>query len=152
VSRLRAGQAENVIPDTATITLNFRAYDPDVMRKLTEGARRIIGAEASASGTSRQPEYRVLASFPVTVNDEGLTARLAAALDRTREIHPRMGSEDFGIFGTAAGVPSFFWDLGCAVDGSPGNHTPRFAPQIEPTLSAGVNALVTAVRDVLPAG
>jgi amidohydrolase len=150
VSRLRAGHAENVIPDTATITLNFRAYDPDVQRKLTEGARRIIGAEAAASGASRQPEYTVLASFPVTVNDDALTARLAAALDRTREIEQRMGSEDFGLFGTAAGVPSFFWGLGCAADGSPGSHSPQFAPQIEPTLPAGVNALVTAVRAVLP--
>jgi len=152
VSRLRAGHAENVIPDTATITLNFRAYDPDVQRKLTEGARRIIDAEATASGAPRPPQYTPLASFPVTVNDDALTARLAAALDRTREIEPRMGSEDFGLFGTAAGAPSCFWDLGCAADGSPGNHTPQFAPQIDPTLPAGVNALVTAVREMLPAG
>jgi amidohydrolase len=151
VSRLRAGHAENAIPDAATITLNFRAYDPGVLRKLTEGARRIIDAEAAASGASRQPTCTVLASFPVTVNDDALTARLAAALDRTREIDQRMGSEDFGLFGMAAGVPSFFWGLGCAADGSPGTHSPRFAPQIEPTLPAGVNALVTAVRVVLPA-
>ena len=36
VSRLRAGHAENIIPDTATITLNFRAYDPDMQRRLTD--------------------------------------------------------------------------------------------------------------------
>lgn len=150
VSRLRAGQGENVIPDTATITLNFRAYDVEVQRKLTEGARRIIDAEASASGAPRPPECTVLSSFPVTVNDDALTARLAAALDRTREIEPRMGSEDVGLFGTAAGVPSCYWGLGCAADGSSGTHSPRFAPQIEPTLPAGVNALVTAVRVVLP--
>jgi hippurate hydrolase len=150
VSRLRAGHAENIIPDTATITLNFRAYDPDVQRKLTQGARRVIDAEAAASGAPRPPEYTVLSSFPVTVNNDALTARLCAVLDRTREIEPLMGSEDFGIFGTAAGVPSFFWGLGCAADGSPGNHSPRFAPQIEPTLPTGVKALVTAVRAVLP--
>jgi amidohydrolase len=151
VSRLRAGHAENIIPDTATITLNFRAYHPDVQHKLTQGARRIIDAEAAASGAPRPPRYTMLSSFPVTVNDDALTTRLAAALDRTREIAPLMGSEDFGLFGTAAGVPSVFWGLGCAADGSPGNHSPRFAPQIEPTLPAGVSALVTAVRDVLPA-
>ncbi|HEX4090760.1 MAG TPA: amidohydrolase [Trebonia sp.] len=150
VSRLRAGQAENVIPDTATITLNFRAFDPGVQRTLTEGARRIIDAEAAASRAPRPPEYTRLASFPVTVNDAALTARLAAALPRTREIEPRMGSEDFGLFAAAAGVPSCFWDLGCAADGSAGNHSPQFAPQIDPTLPAGVNALVTAVRAVLP--
>ena len=152
VSRLRAGQAENVIPETATITLNFRAYDPGVLRKLTEGARRIIAAEAAASGASRPPEDTLLSSFPLVVNDGDLTGRLAAVLDRTREIEPRMGSEDFGCFGAAAGVPSCFWDLGCAADGSPGNHTSRFAPLISPTLPAGVNALVTAVRAVLPIG
>jgi hippurate hydrolase len=152
VSRLRAGHAENIIPDTATITLNFRAYDPGVQRRLTEGARRIIDAEALASGAKRPPEYTVLSSFPVTVNDDALTARLAGALDGCREIAPIMGSEDFGLFGTDAGVPSFFWGLGCAADGAPGNHSPQFAPRIEPTLPAGVNALVTAVRDVLPPG
>ena len=155
VSRLRAGHAENIIPDTATITLNFRAFDPDVQRRLTEGARRIIEAEAAASGAPRPPSYEVLSSFPVTVNDDALTARLAGALSKGAaagpvEIEPIMGSEDFGLFGTSAGVPSVFWGLGCAADGSPSNHSPQFAPLIDPTLPAGVNALVTAVRDVLP--
>jgi amidohydrolase len=151
VSRLRAGHAENVIPDSATITLNFRAFDPAVHRRLTEGARRIIDAEAVASAAPRPPEYHVLAAFPVTVNDDALTARLAAAFDHTRLIEPRMGSEDVGAFGAAAGAPTFFWGLGGAAAGSPGNHTPQFAPQIEPTLTAGVSALVTAVRAALPA-
>ena len=108
-------------------------------------------AEASASRAPRPPTYTLLSSFPVTVNDDALTARLAAALHQTREIDARMGSEDFGLFGTTAGVPSVFWGLGCAADGSPGNHSPQFAPQIEPTLLAEIDALVTAVRDVLPA-
>ena len=151
VSRLRAGHAENIIPGSATITLNFRALDPDVQRRLTEGARRIIDAEAAASGAPRPPSYEVLSSFPVTVNDDELVTRLVAALDRPREIGPVMGSEDFGLFGTSAGAPSFFWGLGCAPDGSPGIHSSRFAPQVEPVLPAGVNALVTAVRDLLPA-
>jgi amidohydrolase len=149
VSRLRAGHAENIIPDTATITLNFRAYDPDVQRHLTEGARRIIEAEAVASGAPRPPSYQTLSSFPVTVNDADLTARLAAALDNTLETNPVMGSEDFGLFGTTAGVPSVFWGLGCAEEGAPGNHSPQFAPRIEPTLSAGVAALVAAARHVV---
>ena len=149
VSRLRAGHAENVIPDTATITLNFRAYDPEVQRRLTEGARRIIDAEAAASGAPRPPSYRTLSSFPVTVNDPGLTARLAGVLDNATEMDPVMGSEDFGLFGTAAGVPSVFWGIGGSSDGAAGNHSPRFAPRIDATLPAGVAALVTAARHVL---
>jgi amidohydrolase len=149
VSRLRAGHAENIIPDTATITLNFRAFDPDVQRRLAEGARRIIDAEAIASGAPRPPEYRTLSSFPVTVNDAGLTSRLADVFANAVEIEPRTGSEDFCLFGTAAGVPSVFWGIGCSEEGGPGSHSAKFAPQIQPTLSAGVAALATAARHVL---
>ncbi len=149
VSRLRAGHAENVIPDTATITLNFRAYDPQVQRRLTEGARRIIDAEAAASGAARPPSYLTLSSFPVTVNDAGLTARLAGVFGNAVEMEPVMGSEDFGLFATAAGVPSVFWGIGGSNDGAPGNHSPEFAPLIQPTLPAGVRAMVSAARHVL---
>jgi amidohydrolase len=149
VSRLRAGHAANVIPDTATITLNFRAFDAEVQRRLTEGARRIIDAEAAASGAPRPPSYQTLSSLPVTVNDAGLTTQLAGVLRNAVEMEPVMGSEDFGRFGTAAGVPSVFWGVGGSSDGAPGNHSPLFAPQIEITLPAGVNALVTAARHVL---
>ena len=143
------GTPENVIPDTATITLNFRAFDPEVQRRLTEGARRIIDAEAAASGASHPPSYQTLSSFPVTVNDAGLTARLAGVLANTTEMDPVMGSEDFGLFGTAAGVPSVFWGIGGSSDDAPANHSPMFAPRIETTLPAGVHALVGAVRHVL---
>ena len=149
VSRLRAGHAENVIPDTATITLNFRAFDAEVQRRLTEGARRIIDAEAAASDAPRAPSYQTLSAFPVTVNDAGLTARLAGVLRGAVEMEPVMGSEDFGLFGTAAGAPSVFWGIGGSWDGAPGNHSPLFAPVLETTLPAGVAALVSAARHVL---
>ena len=149
VSRLRAGHAENVIPDTATITLNFRAFDAEVQRRLAEGARRIIDAEAAASDAPRAPSYQTLSAFPVTVNDAGLTARLAGVLRGAVEMEPVMGSEDFGLFGTAAGAPSVFWGIGGSWDGAPGNHSPLFAPVLETTLPAGVAALVSAARHVL---
>ena len=149
VSRLRAGHAENIIPDTAKITLNFRAYDPDVQRRLTEGARRIIDAEAAASGAPRPPAYTTLSSFPVTVNDARLTARLAGVLDNTLQMDPVMGSEDFGLFGTAAGVPSVFWGIGGSSDDAPANHSPKFAPVIGSVLPVGINAMVSAARHVL---
>ena len=149
VSRLRAGNAENVIPDDATITLNFRAFDPAVQSRLTDGARRIIEAEAVASGAPRPPSYETLSSFPVTVNDPVLTSSVAAVLPDPVEIEPMMGSEDFGLFGTAAAAPSVFWGIAGSFEGAPGNHSPQFAPSIEPTVSAGVAAMVAAARHVL---
>ncbi|MDO8433306.1 MAG: hypothetical protein Q7S58_12940, partial [Candidatus Binatus sp.] len=73
-------------------------------------------------------------------------------------------SEDFGEFGTAAGVPSVFWYFGGldygviraaeragGMDLIPSNHSPLFAPVIEPTLSTGVEALVAGALAWLPA-
>jgi len=149
VSRLRAGHAENVIPDDATITLNFRAFDPSVQQRLTDGARRIIDAEAVASGAPRPPSYQTLSAFPVTVNDPSLTESVASVLPDPVEIEPMMGSEDFGLLGTAAGAPSMFWGVAGSFDGAPGNHSPQFAPQIDPTLDAGLAAMTAAARHVL---
>ena len=61
------------------------------------------------------------------------------------------------IRGTAAGVPSVFWTFGGLdpnylkslkqqgrLDEIPVNHSPLFAPIIEPTISTGIEALTTA--------
>ncbi|MDN3353605.1 amidohydrolase [Actinomadura sp. DC4] len=161
VARLRAGHAENVIPDEATMTLNIRAFSPDVMRGVLAAVERIVRAEADASGAPRPPELRTLSSFPATFNDPDATERVASAFadrfgaERVGDLAPMMGSEDFGLFGSAAGVPSVFWGLGSAgEEDAPGNHSPLFAPVVEPTLSTGVEALVTAARTFLgePAG
>jgi hypothetical protein len=73
-------------------------------------------------------------------------------------------SEDVGYFGGAAGVPTVFWFWGgldtktvlaAMAEGQlgslPGNHSPLFAPVIEPTLTTGVQALTLAARTWLRA-
>jgi metal-dependent amidase/aminoacylase/carboxypeptidase family protein len=73
-------------------------------------------------------------------------------------------SEDVGIFGEAAGVPTVFWFWGGPdtqtvlaamaegrLEALPGNHSPRFVPVIEPTLSTGVQALTLAAHTWLQA-
>ncbi|MFC3997393.1 amidohydrolase [Nocardiopsis sediminis] len=158
VSRLRAGLAENVIPEEASLTLNMRAFDDAVLRRVAAAARRIVDAEAAASGAPRPPEYRTLSAFPSTTNDADATHALEAAFTarfgagRVGPMDRLIGSEDMGHFGTEAGAPSVFWGLGATVPGAgtapdgttAGNHSPYFAPAIEPTLSTGVEALVTA--------
>ena len=73
-------------------------------------------------------------------------------------------SEDVGNFGEAAGVPTVFWFWGGLdaqttltamaqgrLDSLPGNHSPFFAPVIEPTLTTGIQALTVAARTWLAA-
>jgi hippurate hydrolase len=101
-------------------------------------------------------------SFPVTVVDDPVMQQLAAVFrdhfgaERVIENpQPLAGSEDVGHFGTAAGAPTAFWFWGgypqetydeSARTGRPvpTNHSPLFAPVLEPTLSTGVEALTIA--------
>jgi hypothetical protein len=74
-------------------------------------------------------------------------------------------SEDVGVFGDAVGIPTVFWFWGGLetevvltalregrIDNLPGNHSPHFAPVIEPTLSTGIQTLVVAALTWLAVG
>ncbi|GAA4700424.1 M20 family metallopeptidase [Kocuria gwangalliensis] len=157
IATFHGGLKENIIPATAEFTLNVRTFDPAIREKVLASLRRIISAEAAASGAP-EPTIEVLSQFPRNYNDPQATA---AAIDEFKrelgedcvvEVEPMMGSEDFGALAEAIDVPSVFWFFGghpaevLEDDGPvPVNHSPFFAPVMEPTLSTGVKAAVTAL-------
>ena len=163
VGVLQAGTKENVIPDDAVIKLNVRTFDAGVRKRVLNAIERIVKAEAEASGAPRMPEITPLDSYPLNVNDEAASNRIAAAFreyfspDRVKHTGPAPASEDFGCFGTAWQVPSVFWFVGGTdpetyaqakaagkLNELPVNHSPKFAPVLHPTLETGVEALVIA--------
>jgi len=157
VGTFHGGLKENIIPATAEFTLNVRTFDPAVRDHVLGALRRIISAEAAASGAP-EPTVEVLSTFPRNYNDPGATAALVERFrqvlgeENVVEIEPLMGSEDFGALGAAIGVPSVFWMFGghdaATLQGEgplPVNHSPFFAPVVEPTLSTGVRAALTAI-------
>ena len=168
VGRIAGGMKENVIPDSAMFTLNVRTFDEEVRARVLSALRRIIKAEADASGAA-EPEIEELSTFPRLVNDDDVTGRVSAALNAywgegsVREGEAMMGSEDFGLLGEAAGVPYCFWFIGgtdpelyaeAEADGTlastvPGNHSPFFAPAVEPTLPRMVEATVVGMLEFL---
>ena len=158
---LQAGTKENVIPDDAIIKLNVRTFDAGVRKHVLDAIERIVNAEAEASGAPRKPEITWLDRYPLNVNDETASNRIAAAFRdyfspaRVKQTGPAPASEDFGCFGTAWSVPSVFWFVGGndpeeyarakaagKVNELPVNHSPKFAPVLHPTLETGVQALV----------
>lgn len=161
VGVLQAGTKENVIPDGALIKLNVRTFDAGVRKHVLDAIERIVNAEAEASGAPRKPEITPLDRYPLNVNDEGASNRIATAFrdhfsrDRVQHTGPAPASEDFGCFGTAWHVPSVFWFVGGndadvyakakaagKLNELPVNHSPKFAPVLHPTLETGVEALV----------
>ena len=159
---LQAGTKENIIPDDATLKLNIRTYDEDVRAHMLAAVHRICRAECVASGAPREPLFTTLSSYPLTENDPAATARVAAAFqarfgDRASEIAPAAASEDFSIFGRQWKVPSVFWFVGGTdpavyadakarkeLNTIPSNHSPRFAPTLDPTLKTGLQAMLAA--------
>ena len=171
VGAMKAGTAVNIIPDEAELLISVRSFTPGVRTRVLAAIERIVRAEAAASGADREPLVEVTASFPAVVNDEAAADRTRPALETVSPIvvdpGPVTGSEDVGQFATAAGAPCVYWLLGGAdpaafagaatiaeiaerVRALPSNHSPLFAPVIEPTLTTGVRALVAAAQAWLP--
>ena len=80
IGTLRAGTKENIIPDRAELGLNIRSFDPAVRERILAAVERIIRAEAAASGAPAEPEFELIDSFPVLVNDEAAVARTRPVL------------------------------------------------------------------------
>ena len=173
VGTLHAGTKVNIIPDTAVLEINVRTYDERVREHVLAAIERIVRAEAAASNAPREPEVVLLDSFPALINDPAASTRTAAALRAVRAMvidpGPVTGSEDVGVFALEAGVPCVYWILGGAdpapfagastpeellavMGGIPSNHSPGYAPVIEPTISIGVAALVAAAKEWLGGG
>ncbi|MEU1132467.1 amidohydrolase [Streptomyces sp. NPDC005900] len=166
VGALRAGTKHNIIPDEAELQLNIRTYTPEVRTKILAAVERIIKGEAVTAGAVREPEITEIEAFPVVTNDADALARTTAAivavLGDERIVDPGQvtGSEDVGVFATSAGphVPLCYWLFGGADPDEviaarragtferdiPSNHSPFFAPLVEPTLTTGVTALTAA--------
>jgi amidohydrolase len=166
VGALRAGTKHNVIPDEAELQLNIRTYTPEVRTRVLAAVERIIKGEAATAGAEREPEITEIDAFPVVVNDahavEKTMAAVGAVIGAEQIMDPGQvtGSEDVGCFATSADpeIPLCYWLLGGADPAKvmaarqagtferdiPSNHSPFFAPLIEPTITTGVTALTTA--------
>ncbi len=152
IATFHAGLKENIIPPTAEFTVNMRNLDEEVREHLLSALRRVILGEAMASGAP-EPEIEELYTFPLLVNDVDETERVVAVLrgilgeDKVMEKPAVMGSEDFGALPDAIGVPGVYWFFGGhpqkvmdSDEPKPTNHSPFFAPVMEPTLSTGTEA------------
>jgi metal-dependent amidase/aminoacylase/carboxypeptidase family protein len=145
------------------IKLNVRTFDEGVRSRVLGAIKRIVEAEAQASGAPKPPEFTTLDQYQLVRNDAEAAERVRSAFreqfgeGQVVDIPPISASEDFGSFGSEWHVPSVFWTVG-GTDGDtyrkakeagrlselPTNHNPRFAPVIHPTLETGVKTLAAA--------
>jgi amidohydrolase len=163
VGSIQAGSKSNIIPDRAVIELNLRTYTEQTRTVMLEAIERIVTAECHASDSPQDPEFELFDRFPVTTNHDAPTSRVADAFgrffgERAEVVGPQTASEDFSDIPNALGVPYSYWVIGGADPDSyqraveagrvaqdvPANHSPAFAPVIQPTCDTGTQALVVA--------
>ncbi|HEV3430781.1 MAG TPA: M20 aminoacylase family protein [Paraburkholderia sp.] len=102
VGAIHAGEAPNVIPQTAQMKLSVRALRPEVRDLLEARITALVHAQASAYGATARIDYQ--RRYPVLVNDAQMTA---FAQDVARDwlgedglidhLDPLTGSEDFSF-------------------------------------------------------
>src|SRR4051812_22699586 len=163
VGSIQAGTKSNVIGDHGVLQLNVRSYDDRTRNTVLEAVRRIVLGECQASGSPADPEFELFDRFPPTQNDPATTARVREAFeaffgDRAHDLPLQTASEDFSDIPEALGVPYTYWGIGGIDPGSyrraaeagrvsqdiPVNHSPAFAPVLQPTLDTGTQAMVSA--------
>lgn len=171
VGSFQAGTKSNVIPQTATLLVNLRAYDDRTRAQLRAAVERVVKAECEASGSPAAPEFDYTDPFPVTDNSEQVYDRVSGAFaehfgDKAILMEPSTGSEDFSDIPTALGVPYLYWIWGgfdpetyhrAEAEGTlaatiPGNHASTFAPVMEPTFRTGASAMTVALMSYLAPG
>lgn len=163
VGRIQGGSKSNIISDHAVLELNIRTFSEATRATIVDAIHRIVEGECAASGSPKQPSFELYDHYPVTDNNPDATAVVADAFDRyfgdrAFTIDRQSASEDFSEIPDALGVPYTYWGVGC-IDPAvyakaeaagtvstdiPANHSPYFAPVIEPTLETGTAAAVVA--------
>lgn len=162
VGASNAGSKSNIIPDRAELLLNVRTYDTAVRKRVIASIERIVRGECEAAGTPKEPTFEYFDQFPLTDNSEIVNDTVTEALteffgtEAVQEADPATASEDFSELPNAFGIPYAYWfvgsfdaekykaaeEAGTVLTDVPANHSPFFAPEIEPTLEIATKAQV----------
>ena len=165
VGYIQGGTKNNIIPDEVHLGLTVRSYTPEVRKHLLAAIERVAKAEAQAADAPKAPLVQLTESTDALYNDPKLAERLSQALiqalgpGRVQKEPPTMTSEDYSYF-VEAGVPSFYFWLGVADPAKfkeakatgvplPSNHSPFFAPDMEPSLKTAVESEVVVLRNLM---
>ncbi len=162
VGASNAGSKSNIIPDRAELLLNVRTYDTAVRGRVIASIERIVRGECEAAGTPKEPTFEYFDQFPLTDNSEAVNDTITEALteffgtEAVLEATPATASEDFSELPNAFGIPYAYWfvgsfdaekyqaaeEAGTVLTDVPANHSPFFAPELEPTLEIATKAQV----------
>ncbi|KAF1827065.1 peptidase M20D/carboxypeptidase Ss1 [Dissoconium aciculare CBS 342.82] len=164
-----AGTDASIIPEYADFKVDVRSLDMHVQLTAVKAVKRIIIKECQTSNAPREPRITTTASCPPVDNDEDCTRRFEAALrsfygsearEKIISMDLDVTSDDFVLLAHPPGkpqIPYVYWNFGVTprvlydraeregtLNDLPINHSPMFAPEIVPSLQAGIEAWALA--------
>jgi len=156
---VEGGARHNIVPDKVELQGTLRSFDPGMRQQAIDSLRGIAEHVAAANGATVEAQIPMGDSYPVTVNEAKLTARVRASLGKAigdaqvLEAPLAMPSEDFAHFAKAA--PGVYFFVGATPAGqdaakAPANHSPRFFMD-EEALRIGMTGMLQATLDFLQA-
>jgi hippurate hydrolase len=126
ICEFHAGNARNVIPQTAELKGTVRTLKPEVRQLVEKRVREVVAGVAQITGAKIELDY--VRGYPVTVNHASQTdfatrvAKEIAGDGNVHEIAPMMGAEDFAYMLEAR--PGAF--IFCGNGDSAGLHHPAY--------------------------
>ncbi|WP_156854926.1 M20 family metallopeptidase [Oceanobacillus sp. AG] len=145
----QAGNAFNVIPDSARIEGTVRTFDADVRDKVQEKINSIVAGITSAFDATYEIDY--LRGYPALYNHEKETAIVREILsesfseENVTELEPTMGAEDFSYF--LEKKPGTYFRVGSRNENE-ATHYPHHHPKFDFDERALVNISKSFVRIV----
>lgn len=168
VGSMRVGTASNIISNEAVLQVSTRSVSEKWRGVIHDAIRRIVKAECAASNSPREPDIEYMFETSTIDNDEAVTTALGEnfrghfedKFDSKGDIVT--ASEDFSYLATSINRPYCYWFFGGhdpddwdkrvreeRLGDIPTNHSPYFAPVIQPTLKTGTEALVVGTLTFL---
>jgi amidohydrolase len=156
VGMIGAGEANNVIPDSAELRLTIRAFKPEVRAMLQRRIEEITTSVSEAFGATAVIDYQL--GYPPTVNHEEMTAMVAevaaevVGAENAILAPAKMGGEDFSYF--LIERPGSFFFVGTRNEEKGitwPHHHPRFDVD-EEGLSYGIETMTRVVMRYLNEG
>jgi amidohydrolase len=157
----QAGRKENDLRSYVDINVDLQTYSERVRKQVKAAIRRIVFAECKTAGTLTQPIIKESVRAHVTKNSPQVVAALRHTFEKrftTEEQERTEDAEDFAVLAAPFKTPYAYWVVG-AIDESTwddaekkhdisgliaSNHSPFFAPAIQPTLRVATDALALA--------
>ena len=157
IGAINGGNRSNIIPEQVEMLGTIRALKDEDEKLLISRIQTIVTKTAEAAGATAIAEIPYSSHYPVTYNNEGLTALMLPSLQKAAGaanvnlIPPKTGAEDFSFFQQK--VPGLFVNVGGMPKGgdpdkTPSHHTPDFFID-ESGMQTGIKAFLFFVTDYM---